>query len=125
MNHAILPDKLKYYGVRGITSNWFKFLLEHRYQCTNIKECSSENFLIIHGVPQGSVLGLLLFPLYINDLHKAMMHCSVHHFADDTNLLLINKSLKEINKDISNDLKHLCPWIRSFSLSTNGGRKVK
>ena len=125
LNHTILLGKLKYYGVRGITNNWFKSFLEHRFQYTNIKECSSEKLLITHGVPQGSVLGSLLFLLYIHNLHKAMMHCSVHHFADDTNLLLINKSLKEINKDINNDLKHLCPWIRSFSLSTNGGRKVK
>ena len=70
VNHTILLDKLKYYGVRGITNNWFKSFLEHRYQYINIKERSSENLLITHSVPQGSVLGTLLFLLYINDLHK-------------------------------------------------------
>ena len=51
-----------------------------------------------------------------------MMHCSVCHFADDTNLLLIDKPLKNINKHINHDLKHLCQWIRSNRLSLNGGK---
>ena len=50
-----------------------------------------------------------------------MMHCSVHHFADDT-YLLIDKSLKKINKHINHDLKHLCQWIQSNRLSLNGGK---
>ena len=104
VNHTILLDKLKYYGLRGITNNWFKPFLQDRYQYTNIKECSSEKVLIIHGVPQGSALAPLLFLLFINDLHKAMMHCSLNHFTDDINLLLIDKSLKKINKYIETSL---------------------
>ena len=89
VNHTILLEKLKYFGVRGITNNWFKSFLRDRYQYTNVKECSSEKLLITNGVPQSSVLVPLLFLLCINNLHKAMMHCSVHHFPDDTNILLV------------------------------------
>ena len=122
MNHTILLDKFKYYGVRGITNIWFKSFLQDRCQYTNIKECSSETLLITHGAPQGSVLGPFLFVLYINNLYKVTMNFSVHHFADHTNILLINKSLKKINKHINYDLKHLCQGIRSNRLSLNGSK---
>ena len=71
------------------------------------------------GVPQGSVLGLLLFLMYINDLNVAIKHCKVHHFADDTNLLNINKSPKHLNKFINIDLKNLTKWLNANKISLN------
>ena len=86
VNHDILLDKLNYYGVKGTSNMWFETFLKERYQYTTIKEYSSDKLISTHGVAQGSVLGPLLFLLFINDLHKAIIHSSIHHFADDTNL---------------------------------------
>ena len=93
-----------------------KYRYQYRYQYTNIKECSSQELYITHGVAQGPVLGPLLILLYINNLHKAMTHCSVHKS------LSYRKISLKINKHSNHDLKHLCQWIRSNRLSLNGGR---
>ena len=61
-------------------------------------------YLVTHGVTQGSVLGPLLFIICINDLHKSVKHSQILHFADDTNLLYANKSMKNVNKHINHDL---------------------
>ena len=66
-----------------------------------------------------SVLGPLLFILFINDLYKSVEFSSVHHFADDTNLILTDKSMKKINKHINRDLKLVVQWIRANKLSLN------
>ena len=79
----------------------------------------SDNALIEFGVPQGSVLGPLLFLIYINDLNQAIKFSRVHHFADDTNLLLVDNSLKKINKHINHDLKLLTTWLRANRISLN------
>ena len=68
VDHQILLAKLNHYGIRGVSNDWFKSYL--------LSNCN-----------QGSVLGPLLFLLYINDLNQAIKFCEVHHFADDTNLL--------------------------------------
>ena len=97
VNHNTLLDKLAHYGVRGIENNWFKTYLTNRKQHVTVSGPKSDNALIEFGVPQGSVLGPLLFLIYINDLNQAIKFSRVHHFADDTNLLLVDNSLKKIN----------------------------
>ena len=86
---------------------------------TNLIGFDSNISTITSGVPQGSVLGPLLFliNIYINDLNVAIKHCKVHHFADDTNLLNINKSPK--HKFINIDLKNLTKWLNANKISLN------
>ena len=107
VNHDILTSKLDHYGIRGTSNNWFKSYLSERTQSVSIQGFSSDTEKVKHGVPQGSVLGPLLFLLYINDLHKSIAFSKVYHFADDTNLLNINSSPKAMQKQINIDLKLL------------------
>ena len=88
-------------------------------QYTSVQGKDSNSQEITHGVPQGSVLGPLLFIIFINDLNLSVKSSKVHHFADDTNLLLINKSLKKINSLINHDLTLLVQWLRANKISLN------
>ena len=91
----ILIQKLNYYGIRGIANNWFSSYLQNRTQFVSISCFDSNVNAICCGIPQGSILGPLLFLIYISDLHFATKYCKVYHFADDTNLLNFNSSIKK------------------------------
>ena len=71
------------------------------------------------GVTQVSVLGTLLFLITINDLDKAIKYCKVYHFADDINLFHTRKSVKNLNKLVSCDMKHLNKWLSANEISLN------
>ena len=90
--------KLDYYGVRGIANEWFASYLKNRKKFVSISGHISSSQVIQTGVPQGSVLGPLLFLLYINDLNKSIKNWRAYHFADDTNILLSNNSLELLAK---------------------------
>ena len=107
VDHQILLAKLNHYGIRGASNDWFKSYLSNRNQHVSINGFDSGLTTINCGFPQGSVLGPLLFLLYINDLNQAMKFCKVHHFADATNLLCLSNSIKKLNKLVNTDLKYL------------------
>ena len=111
--------KLNYYRSRGVVNNWFRFYLHEREQKVCINGYESELKTLHHGVPQGSVLGPLLFLLYINDLHKCISHCSTFDFADDTNLLSICENYKKLQKQVNRDLNFLQQWLLSNKISLN------
>ena len=119
VDHKILLHKLNHYGVRGIENNWFKSYLLGRKQSVFINGAYSNEIIVKHGVPQGSVLGPLLFILYINDLNKALKYSQTIHFADDTSLILENNSLKQMKKYLNFDLKNLSNWLDANKISLN------
>ena len=119
VDYEMLLSKLDYYGIRGKSNNWFKSYLSNSKQFVSINVYDSGLTETNYGVPQGSILGTLLFLLYMNDLNQAIKFCKVHHFANDTNLLYLGKSIKKLNKLVNFDLKNLLYWLRANKISLN------
>ena len=119
VNHNILLSKLEHCGIRGRENQWVKSFLTNRDQFVNLNNCTSSNKTITCGVPQGSILGPLLFTIYINDMNKAIIDCLTHHFADDTNLLYAHKDPNVIRKVVNKDLALLFQWLCANRLSLN------
>ena len=125
VNHSILLNKLEHYGISGISNTWFKSYLTDRQQFVSIGGESSDFTTTEHGVPQGSVLGPLLFLIYINDLHQCINNSTSFHFADDTNLLYVppNKVRnKNIVRRLNVDLKSLNNWLMANKISLNSSK---
>lgn len=119
VNHNILLDKLNYYGSRGIINQWFFSYLSNRAQTTArmIKSYVSSRLNINCGVPQGSVLGPLLFLFYINDIQKCSNKLQFFLFADDTNVRFAHKDLKSL--ELNEELHNLYTWLTSNELTLN------
>ena len=122
VNHEILLEKLEHYGISEASNNWFRSYLSNRKQYVSINGIESNITTTLHGVPQGSVLGPLLFLIYINDLHICIKNSSTFHFADDTNLLYIpDKKTRNRNivRKLNVDLKSLNNWLLANKISLN------
>ena len=119
VNHNILIEKLDYYGIRGVTKDWFTSYLTNRYQYVSLGQTESELLSVSCGVPQGSVLGRLLFLIYINDFSKCSEILDFHLFADDANLFYKHKNLKVLESKVNNELVNIHTWLSANKLSLN------
>ena len=111
VNHSVLLDKLEHYGIHGVANNWFSSYLSNRTQFVSIENTCSDYSEISCGVPQGSVLGPLLFLLYINDFRLCSTKLDFHLFADDSNLFFAGKSLTQVESVINAELTHVETWL--------------
>jgi hypothetical protein len=119
LDHNILLRKLVLYGVRGIANEWFSSYLSNRHQFVEIDSVKSALLPVICGVPQGSILGPLLFILYVNDLANVSKLAKTIMFADDTNLFFSGSNLSDIVHTINVELGKFCLWFKLNKLSLN------
>ena len=119
VNHEILLHKLDYYGIRGTAHKWFKSYLSERKQCTEVGNTRSKLDFVKCGVPQGSILGPLLFLLYINDIVLSSNVCKFTLFADDTSLFYSHKNQVEGARILNTELAKIAEWLAANKLSLN------
>ena len=119
VNHQILIRKLQKFGINGALLKWFKNYLSNRKQCTIANNIVSSSRDITYGVPQGSVLGPLLFLIYVNDISSIIRNSKISMYADDTVIYLSHSDLKIAIALIQSDLNDLYAWCNRNKLTIN------
>ena len=119
VNHEILSDKLSHYGIRGPALKWFRSYLGGRSQFVTYNGAKSSKKIIKCGVPQGSILGPLLFLVYINDLSNVCKYMMPLLFADDTNLFKCGKNASKLQDEVNQELNCISEWLKMNKLSLN------
>ena len=115
---------MEHYGIRGVVLEWFRSYLSNRKQYVYLNGEPSQLENITFGVPQGSVLGPLLFLIYINDLPRFSEVLHFYLFADNTNIYYEAESIDELEKIINKELKKLYTWLIVNRLSLNIKKQI-
>ena len=116
INHDILLKKLSIIGFSDHTVKWFQSHISNRKFTVNLENSFSEVSNISCGVMQGSILGPLLFLIYVNDMPMAVK-CDLFLYADDTCLVFQSKNVKDIEKQLNEDFANICDWVVDNKLS--------
>ena len=120
INHDILLSKLENAGIRGVCLDWFRSFLTDRYQKVKIGYSFSDFFALIElGVLQGSILGAILFLVFINDLYRACDPLFLVKYADDTTALAAERSVNELTSSILAGLDKISEWFKANKLALN------
>ena len=119
ISHKVLFNKLYQYGIRGLALDWIKNYLQNRKQFVIYNNAQSSFGNISMGVPQGSILGPLLFILYVNDLPNVSSKLSFTQFADDTSIFITGKNLKDMSNLMTDQMKRVTDWLKINMLTLN------
>ena len=124
VDHRILLHKLQLYGINGVFLAIIASYLSNRYQCVEYMNVKSGLQKITMGVPQGSILGPLLFLLYINDFPKISTKFESFLYADDTALFFKADSTNELQKMLDEELPKVHKWLQTNKLTLNIDKTV-
>ena len=119
IDHGILLHKLYHYGIRGPIAEWFKSYLTDRSQYVHVDGVNSDRIGVTSGVPQGSILGPLLFNVFMNDISNVSSSLKFILFADDTTVLLSGRNITELVDSMNKELSNLSEWIICNNLLLN------
>ena len=122
VNHKLLLEKLKHYGLSGNSLSWFCSYLENRTQMAYINGSVSDPLIITAGVPQGSILGPLLFTIYMDDLPKCLHHCKTNMYANDTAICVSASDKAGVTKLMQDALINVKDWLCANRLSLHIGK---
>lgn len=119
VDRQILIDKLRKYGVKELALSWLESYLANRRQIVKFNNVTSKEALIEYGVPQGSVLGPLLFLIYINDIFSSITNCKIILFADDALIYVSADNANDCYAQMNFDLNKLEVWLQNNKLKLN------
>ena len=120
LKHAILVKKLQKYGIHNNALAWITSYLDRREQSVSFGGSGSVSALVTCGVPQGSILGPLLYTIYTNDIHMALKHSKIVQYADDSTLYItlpVNEGIPKINEDLNSIFDWFCTNRLAISCS--------
>ena len=119
VSHSILLRKLESYGIRGGELGWFANFLNERRQRVCINGVQSGWTGILRGIPQGSILGPLLFTIYVNDLPQSVVHGRIKQYTDNTTLYAVSDNHVDLSNSLSMDLAGVTEWVERNGLKLN------
>ena len=119
IDYNILLHKLSIYGIRGQPLSWFRNYLHNRHQYVSYLSCNSQKKIVNCGVPQGSILGPLLFLIYVNDIIRSSPILHFVLFADDTSIIHSHSNYNTLINQLNLELSKISLWFKANKLSLN------